>query len=101
MDAQETSSDHRANNDELLSLHAEVARLRALVGPSEKSYADLSQDAQGARDAAREAEFEVGRSRARITELENEVRRWRRDFVWFRDVVVRRALALANRLRRR
>lgn len=101
MDAPETSSDTASTDDELLTLRAEVERLRALVGPSEKSYEDVVRDARGARDAAKKAEFEAGRSRARITELENDVRRWRRDFVWFRDVVVRRALALANRLRRR
>jgi len=77
-------------SDELTELRAEVSRLRALVGPSEKSYEDLTRDAFTARDAARTAELETGRLRAQIVELENEVRRWRRDFVWFRDRVVRK-----------
>ena len=77
-------------SDELTELRAEVSRLRSLVGPSEKSYEDLTRDALTARDAARAAELESGRLRAQIVELENEVRRWRRDFVWFRDRVVKK-----------
>jgi len=90
-------------SDELSELRVEVSRLRALVGPSEKSYEDLTRDALTARDAARTAELETGRLRAQIVELENEVRRWQRDFVWFRDRVVRRIPALGRvfaRLRR-
>ena len=100
MEASETPTDHSAIDDELQSLRAEVARLRALVGPSEKSYEDLEKGARDSLDVARAAELEVGRSRARITELENEVRRWRRDFVWFRDLVVRRAPFIGNQLSR-
>ena len=90
MDVSEESPapEHTAN--ELASLRDEVARLRSLVGPSEKSYKDLTQDSRTARDAARSAELEAGRLRAQIVELENEVRRWQRDFVWFRDRVIRR-----------
>lgn len=90
-------------SDELSELRSEVSRLRALVGPSEKSYEDLTRDALTARDAARTAELETGRLRAQIVELENEVRRWQRDFVWFRDRVVRKVPALGRvfaRLRR-
>lgn len=82
---------------ELSRLRAENERLRALVGPSEKSYADLARDALGARDAAMRAEMDAGRARARVVELENEVRRWQRDFVWFRDQAVRR-LPLVQRV---
>lgn len=85
MDVSETPSP-----DELSALREEVARLSELVGPSEKSYEDLKRDAIGARDVARKAELETGRLRAQIVELENEVRRWQRDFVWFRDRVVRK-----------
>lgn len=81
---------------ELIRLRAEVERLRALVGPSEDSYEKLTRDAIGARQAAMEAELDAGRARARVVELENEVRRWQRDFVWFRDSVTRR-LPLAQR----
>ena len=85
MDVPETPS-----ADELTALREEVARLRELVGPSEKSHEDLKRDAFSARDAARKAELETGQLRAQIVELENEVRRWQRDFVWFRDRVVRK-----------
>ena len=90
-------------SDELSELRLEVSRLRALVGPSEKSYEDLTRDALTARDAARTAELETGRLRAQIVELEIEVRRWQRDFVWFRDRVVNKVPALGRvfaRLRR-
>jgi hypothetical protein len=83
-------------DEELTSLRSEVARLRHLVGPSEKSYEALAQDARGARDAARRAELEAGQMRAQIVELENEVRRWQRDFVWFRDRVVRKVPLLGS-----
>jgi len=92
-----------APSDELSELRLEVSRLRALVGPSEKSYEDLTRDALTARDAARTAELQAGRLRAQIVELEIEVRRWQRDFVWFRDHVVRKVPALGRvfaRLRR-
>ncbi|MCX6510957.1 MAG: hypothetical protein NT081_09145 [Actinobacteria bacterium] len=82
--------------DEIAELRVEVLRLRALVGPSEKSYEDLTRDALTARDAARKAEFETGLLRAQVVELENEVRRWQRDFVWFRDRVVRKVPALGR-----
>jgi chromosome segregation ATPase len=85
MDVSETPPDN-----EFSALLEEVARLRRLVGPSEKSYEDLERDAVGARDAARKAELETGQLRAQIVELENEVRRWQRDFVWFRDRFVRK-----------
>jgi len=90
MDVSEESPtpDHTAN--ELASLRDEVTRLRNLVGPSEKSYQQLAQDSRSARDAARRAELETGRLQAQIVELENEIRRWQRDFVWFRDHVIRR-----------
>jgi hypothetical protein len=90
MDASEESPTPEHPDDELASLRSEVTRLRHLVGPSEKSYEDVAQDARGARDAARRAELEAGRLRAQIVELENEVRRWQRDFVWFRDRVVQK-----------
>lgn len=75
---------------EIEALRSEVERLRHLVGPSEASYSKLAQDALGAREVAMRAELDAGRARARVVELENEVRRWQRDFVWFRDGVVRR-----------
>jgi len=76
----------------------ELERLRALVGPSEDSYAKLRQDVLGARDAARAAEAEAGRLRARILVLEADVARARRDFVWFRRFVVTGVLVARQRL---
>ena len=96
MDASEESPAPEHPDEELASLRSEITRLRELVGPSEKSYQDLAQDARGARDAARRAELEAGQLRAQIVELENEVRRWQRDFVWFRDRVVRKVPLLGS-----
>ncbi len=90
MDVSEESPAPEQTVDELASLRDEIARLRNLVGPSEKSYEELAQDSRTARDAARSAELEAGRLRAQVVELENEVRRWQRDFVWFRDRVIRK-----------
>jgi len=78
--------------------HAELARLRALVGPSEDSYAKLRQDVLGARDAARAAETEAGRLRAQVLVLEADLARARRDFVWFRRFVVKGILVARQRL---
>lgn len=102
MDADHASSEHSPSSD-VVALQSEVDRLRALVGPSEKSYEDLVRDAVDARDAARRAMFEAGKQSARVVELENEVRRWQRDFVWFRNQVIRRVPVggkLMARLRR-
>jgi hypothetical protein len=70
-------------------LEAEVERLRSLVGPDEKSYADLQVDLLGARDAAIGARAEVGVLEGRIAMLETEVVRARRDFAWLRPRLVR------------
>ena len=96
MDVSEESPTPEQPVDELASLRDEVTRLRKLVGPSEKSYEDLSRDSRTARDAARSAELEAGRLRAQVVELENDVRRWQRDFVWFRDRVVKKIPVLGR-----
>lgn len=96
MDVSEESPTPEQPDEELTSLRSEITRLGELVGPSEKSYEDLAQDARGARDAARRAELEAGQMRAQIVELENEVRRWQRDFVWFRDRFVRKVPLLGR-----
>jgi len=92
-DSHATTRSAEANFDDL---QAEIERLRSLVGPSELSYEQLRSDAQSARDAARKAEFEAGRARAEIVRLENDIRRWQRDFVWFRDRVIRRLPLLSR-----
>jgi hypothetical protein len=95
--------DTDAQQRELLALRAEVERLRALVGPTEESYGKLRLDVLGARDAAIAAEAELGRARARISALETDVARYRRDFVLLRRLVIRqmargtRVVSLARR----
>lgn len=95
--------DTDAQQREILALRAEVERLRTLVGPSEESYEKLRLDVLGARDAAFAAEAELGRARARISGLETDVARYRRDFVLVRRMVIgqvakaTRVLGLARR----
>lgn len=106
--------DTEAHERELRALRTEVERLRALLGPSEESYEKLRLDVLGARDAAIAAEAELGRARARISALETDVARYRRDFVLLRRLVIRqvagarrvvglarRAVLLAARIARR
>lgn len=57
----------------------EIERLRALVGPSEESYAALAEDVVRSQAVAHDAVLEAGRLRARIVELEHELVRARRD----------------------
>ncbi len=66
-------------DDDPAALRAEVARLRALVGPGEQSYGDLRQDLLAARDAARGAEAEAGVLRGQLAQLHVELARARQD----------------------
>jgi predicted nucleic acid-binding Zn-ribbon protein len=100
MDASDPRPEIAEQARDIEDLRTELERLRSLVGPSEKSYEDLKADARNARDAARRAELEAGRTRATIIQLENEVRRWQRDFVWFRNQIVRRLPQFARFLNR-
>jgi hypothetical protein len=70
------------------SMHAELERLRAMVGPSEESYIELRLDVLAARDAVIGAEAEVGAQRAYVLALEAEVTRLQRDFEWLRVKVI-------------
>lgn len=85
--------------DDVAALRAEVARLRALVGPSEESYEKLRLDVLGARDVAIGAEAELGRARARIAALETDVARYRRDFVLVRRYLLQRVTRVIDVLR--
>ena len=58
---------------------SELERLRALVGPSERSYAALEADRDAAEQVAREAETEAGRLRGHIVELSAQLSRARQD----------------------
>lgn len=90
--------DTDAQQRELRALQAEVVRLRALVGPSEESYEKLRADVLGARDAAIAAEAELGRARGRISALETDVARYRRDFILLRRLVIGRLAQVTNLL---
>lgn len=67
-----TTPDGPSPNDEL-------DRLRSLVGPSERSYAALRDDAERARDAAKEAIEAAGRLRGELAEMSVELARARQD----------------------
>jgi len=83
-----------SSEEELVALRSEVARLRALVGPTEESYEKLRLDVLGASDAAKASEAELGEARALIVQLQSDVNRLERDFIWFRNAVVNRLLSL-------
>ena len=75
-------------DDDVALLHAEIDRLRGLVGPSEQSYADLRHELLAARDAARGAQATAGTLRGRIAELEVALSRARQDQEHFQKTVV-------------
>lgn len=60
-------------------ISAEVERLRRLVGPSERGYADLEQDLLAARDVARGAEATAGSLRGQLAQMHVELARARQD----------------------
>lgn len=82
---------------DIAALRAEIARLRDLVGPGEESYTKLRLDLLGAKDAAIAAEAAAGRLRGRIVELESEVAKLRRDYLWFRQKVINQILSPRTR----
>lgn len=88
----------RAENE---SRTDEIDRLRALVGPTESSYADLRAEIAGARDDARQTESELGQLRAEITGLRIDLHRARQDQYHIRRLVLSPAIALRDRLQRR
>ena len=65
----------------------ELARLRALVGPSEVSYEALRADRDAAQLLAKEALAETGELRGTIEEMRVQLARARQD----QDVLLRRA----------
>lgn len=84
------------NAGELADLRLELERLRALVGPDEKSYVELQLDLLASRDAAIGAEAALGVARGYNAALEAEVERLQRDFRWFRNNVVQRIRRLRS-----
>ncbi len=57
----------------------ELARLRALVGPSERAYVDAVADADRAIAAAKAATHEAGAARGELAEMRVELARARQD----------------------
>jgi hypothetical protein len=70
-------TDHGSTSGD--EVHAELDRLRDLVGPSERSYADLQADVAAAQLVAKEALAETGRLRGRIEEMSVQLSRARQD----------------------
>ncbi|MEM8748347.1 MAG: hypothetical protein AAGF91_16715 [Actinomycetota bacterium] len=87
-------------SSEVEELRAEVDRLRALVGPSEQSYADLRQDLLAARDHARGADAAAGVLRGQNAELHVALARARQDQDHFQRLVVGRSRSMVGRVSR-
>lgn len=92
--ASEAPTSPTATSSEIDELRAEVARLRALVGPTEDSYRKLQLDLLGARDAAVAAESELGRLRGYAKSRDAEIVRLRRDYLFFRKQILNRVRKL-------
>jgi chromosome segregation ATPase len=76
----ESSDDTAEQGSEPASETAgEIARLRALVGPSEESYERLRADVAEARQAAKQAEAEAGQLRGLMAEMSTQLARARQD----------------------
>lgn len=86
--------------DGAAELHAEIDRLRALVGPNEQSYAELRDEIDRAQEAVRDAELDAGRLRGTITEMRLELHRARQDQFHLQRVVLRPASWVVGRFQR-
>ncbi|MEM9515801.1 MAG: hypothetical protein AAGA42_13195 [Actinomycetota bacterium] len=73
----------------------ELARLRALVGPSERAYGDAVADADRAIATAKAATLEAGAVRGELAEMRVELARARQDQDLFQR---RRAMSAAEYL---
>ena len=83
-----------------IELRRELDRLRALVGPDERTYEDLCADLAAARDAVKSAETEAGCLRGTITEMNVELHRARQDQFHLQRVALRPVAGVVRRLRR-
>jgi len=68
------------------SLSDEVERLRRLVGPSERGFADLQADVTAAEKHARQADAAAGELRGRLAEMSVDLSRARQE----QDIAMRR-----------
>lgn len=64
------------------ALRAEVAHLRALVGPSETAYRELAAAAEAGERAVREHDAELGRLRGQLAEMSVQLARARQEQEW-------------------
>ena len=87
-------------SDEGDGLRAEVDRLRALVGPSERSYTQMYEDLLAARDVAKGAEAAAGELRGAVAEMRAELDRARQDQDQFQRLVFDRGRSMAGRFSR-
>ena len=85
---------------EVEQLRDEVARLRELIGPDEKSYVQLRTDVWGARDAVIGAEAEMGLLKGQVRSLQAEVARAMKEQQWVKDEVLLRIKSWRTYLRR-
>ena len=74
----------------------EIDRLRALIGPDERSYAELVSQLTAASDDAKAREHELGDLRARVVLLERAVHRAER-----RNAGIAQAQRIVRGVRRR
>lgn len=74
-------------DDEAAEANEQLARLRALVGPSEVAYESLLVDREAAQNVAKQALAESGELRGRIEEMRVQLARARQD----QDVLLLRA----------
>jgi hypothetical protein len=77
-----------------------VERLRALLGPSERDYAQLRLDLLGAVDAAKGAQAALGEAEGRVRMLEAEIARLQRSHRWLRRELMARIRGVLRRARR-
>ena len=72
-------------SDDLAALHAEVARLRSLLGGDEESYQKLRMELWAARDLVMGLDAEAGNLRGRCRMLERDVEHRERELRKMRD----------------
>lgn len=82
------------------ALRHEIARLQALVGPDEQSYAALRSELNAAGAEVKAAHLELGRLRGMVTERDIAVRRAQQDLFHVQRLILHPGRALLGRLRR-
>ena len=88
------------SDETIEELRDEVARLRALVGASELSYAELQQDVLAARDAAKGAEARAGVLSGQNAELHVALARARQDQDQLQRMISNRLRTVVGRVSR-